>query len=162
VQVFVRKATPEDVSDIARIWHVGWGDGHIGNVPPELVQHRHAEQFVTRAAQRLDITWVAESDKHVIGFVVVKGDEVEQLYVDRLVRGTGAAATLLHKAEAEIRSAGHQQAWLAVVPGNQRARSFYTRLGWRDTGSLSYDAETEAGPLTIPVQRYERDLTATN
>jgi len=31
------------------------------------------------------------------------------------------AATLLHKAEAEIRSAGHQRGWLAASPGHQRA-----------------------------------------
>jgi GNAT superfamily N-acetyltransferase len=88
----------------------------------------------------------------------VKGDEVEQIYVDRAARGTGVAAMLLRKAEAEIRSAGHRRAWLAVVAGNQRARSFYARHGWRDAGPFSYMAETEAGPLAVPSRRYEIDL----
>ena len=26
----VRKATSDDVGAVARIWHIGWGDGHIG------------------------------------------------------------------------------------------------------------------------------------
>ena len=152
---FVRKATSNDIGAVVRIWHVGWTDGHLGHVPPELVRHRNQEQFVSRAWERLECMWVVESQGQTMGFVVVKGDEVEQIYVDRTARGTGMAAMLLHKAEAEIRSAGHRQAWLAVVAGNQRARSFYSRLGWRDAGPLSYLAETEVGPLAVPSHRYE-------
>jgi GNAT superfamily N-acetyltransferase len=103
--------------------------------------------------------WVAESDGQIVGFVVVKGDEVEQIFVDRAARGTGVGAILLNKAEAEIRRAGHRRAWLGVVAGNQRARAFYSRLGWRDAGPFTYMAETEIGPLGIPSHRYETDLT---
>jgi GNAT superfamily N-acetyltransferase len=103
--------------------------------------------------------WVAESHGQVVGFVVVKGDEIEQLFVDRTARGTGVAATLLRQGEREIRRAGHRQAWLAVVAGNQRARSFYSRLGWRDAGPFTYMAETAAGPFAVPSHRYEIDLT---
>jgi ribosomal protein S18 acetylase RimI-like enzyme len=154
----VRKATPNDVAAVARIWHIGWGDGHAGHVPPELVRYRSAEQFLSRTPGRLDTMWIAESHGEVVGFVVVKDDEVEQLYVDRAARGAGAAAMLMRRAEGEIRNAGHRRAWLAVVAGNQRARSFYTRLGWRDSGPMSYLAETEAGPLPVPTHRYEIDL----
>jgi ribosomal protein S18 acetylase RimI-like enzyme len=94
-----------------------------------------------------------------LGFVVVIDDEVELIYVDGKARGTGLAARLLRKAEIEIRRAGHRKAWLAVVAGNGRARSFYSRLGWRDAGPMSYLAETEAGPLAIPTHRYEIDLS---
>lgn len=155
----VRRATASDVGVVAKIWHVGWMDGHIGNVPPELIPYRNEEQFVSRARQRLESMWVAESREATVGFVVVKGDEVEQIFVDRIARGTGVAAMLLRKAEAEIRGAGHRRAWLAVVAGNERARSFYFRLGWRDAGPLSYLAETEIGPLAVPTHRYEIDLT---
>jgi GNAT superfamily N-acetyltransferase len=155
----VRRASTDDVDAVARIWYVGWADGHVGHVPPELVRHRNEARFLARARQRLDCMWVAESPRHIVGFVVVKGDEVEQIYVDRTARGTGVAAMLLHQAEAEIRSAGHRRAWLAVVAGNQRARSFYSRLGWRDSGAIMYAAETEVGPFAVPCHRYEIDLT---
>jgi putative acetyltransferase len=155
----LRKATSNDVSAVARIWYIGWTDGHAGHVPPELVRYRNEDQFVSRARERLDTMWVAESHGQAMGFVVVKGDEVEQIYVDRTARGTGVAPTLLRKAEAEIRSAGHRHAWLAVVAGNQRARSFYSRLGWRDSGPISYLAETEVGPFAVPSHRYEIDLS---
>ena len=155
----VRKATSNDVVVVAQIWHTGWIDGHLGHVPPELVRHRNEAQFVSRSRDRLGNMWVAESNSQTVGFVVVKGDEVEQLYVDRTSRGTGVAAMLLRKAVAEIGGAGYRRAWLAVVAGNQRARAFYSRLGWRDAGPFSYPAETEAGPLPIPAHRYDLDLT---
>ena len=37
--------------------------------------------------------------------------------------GTGVATALLRRAEDAIRAAGHGVAWLAVVPGNDRARA---------------------------------------
>jgi putative acetyltransferase len=154
----IRKAEPADLDAVTRIWHSGWIDGHLGHVPPELVAHRSREQFASRARKRLGTMWVAESDGQAVGFVVVKEDEVEQLFVDRAARGTGVAALLMRRAESDIRSAGHRRAWLAVVAGNQRARSFYSRLGWRDTGAMSYEAETETGPIVVPTHRYEIDL----
>ena len=155
---YIRPSTDTDVDAIARIWHVGWQDGHTGHVPPELVRYRGLEQFHTRARTRLAETWVADADGRVVGFTVVKVDEVEQLYVDRAARGTGVAAMLIHKAQAEIRAAGHRRAWLAVVAGNQRARAFYVRQGWRDAGPMEYFAETDVGVLAVPTHRYEIDL----
>ena len=155
----IRRPGPGDVPTIARIWHTGWLDGHAGNVPADLVRHRRGAQFLHRAEQRHETSWVATSDDVVVGFVVVRGDEVEQLYVDRPARGTGVAAALLRAAVAEIRAGGHERAWLAVVAGNRRARVFYTREGWRDAGPISYEAETEEGVFTVPSHRYEIDLS---
>lgn len=157
----IRRTRPGDVATIARIWHAGWIDGHAGNVPADLVRHRCGEQFLHRARRRLDESWVATSDDVVVGFVVVLGDEVEQLYVDRTARGAGVAAKLLRTAEAAIRAGGHQSAWLAVVAGNRRAPAFYTREGWHDAGPIAYEAETEAGSFTVPSHRYEIDLADT-
>jgi GNAT superfamily N-acetyltransferase len=127
-------------------------------VPPQLVAYRTYEQFLSRAWTRLDAAWVAEQAGEITGFVVIKSDEIEQLYVDRPARGSGVASVLLRQGEAEIRAAGYQRAWLAVVAGNRRARAFYARLGWRDTGAMTYMAETEAGPFAVPTHRYEIDL----
>lgn len=154
----LRKAAPGDVAAVTGIWHTGWRDGHIGHVPPELVPHRTEPQFRPRAQARLDSMWVAESSGEVVGFVTVKGDELEHLYVDRAARGTGVAAMLIRRGEADIASAGHSRAWLAVVAGNQRARAFYARLGWRDAGPFTYMAETAAGTFPVPSHRYEIEL----
>lgn len=144
---------------MVRIWHEGWLDAHTGHVPEGLLPHRQGEHFTQLAHGRLDAMWVAVVEADVAGFVVVQRDEIEQLYVDRARRGTGVAVTLLRKAETTIRLAGHGRAWLAVVTGNHRARTFYERLGWSDVGPMSYQAQTAQGTFAVPTRRYELEFS---
>ncbi|GIJ66780.1 GNAT family N-acetyltransferase [Virgisporangium ochraceum] len=147
----VRPARPGDADAIARIWWDGWRDGHLGNVPDELVAVRTGESFTRRAAERVDGTAVATVDGEVAGFVMVVGDEVEQVYVSPGHRGTGVAAVLLAEAERQVAAGGHGRAWLAVVAGNTRARRFYERHGWADEGPFEHHAP---GGVAVPAHRY--------
>jgi GNAT superfamily N-acetyltransferase len=157
--VALRPAGPEDVSAVAAIWSEGWRDGHLGNVPDALVAVRTRASFNQRAAQRIGDTVVATVDGAVAGFVMVVGDEVEQVYVAAEHRGTGVAAVLLAEAERLVATNGHERAWLAVVPGNTRARRFYERSGWTDDGAFEYTATSDNGPIPVPCRRYTKRLT---
>lgn len=150
----IRPGRADDAEAVAEIWRVGWRDGHLGNVPDELVALRTPESFSTRAAQRVGDTTVATVDGVVAGFVMVVGDEVEQVYVSGAHRGSGVAATLLSAAERLVAAGGHPRAWLAVAPGNARARRFYERQGWADEGLFDYGA---AG-MSVPCHRYVKPL----
>jgi ribosomal protein S18 acetylase RimI-like enzyme len=152
----IRAATPADAATVARIWSTGWLDGHLGHVPDELVAIRTPESFATRAAARVADTTVAVVGDEVAGFVMVVGDEVEQVYVDAARRGSGVAAVLLDEAERQVAVAGHDTAWLAVNPGNARARAFYERRGWRDEGDVDYPAATATGTFVVTCRRYTR------
>lgn len=154
----LRPATSDDSPAIAEIWHAGWRDGHIGNVPAELAAVRHESSFRERAPDRIGDTTIAEVDGKVAGFVMVVEDEVEQVYVAAAHRGAGIADALLAAAERQIREAGQSEAWLAVVGGNARARAFYERNGWADTGPFTYAAASEDGPIAVPVRRYVKKL----
>ncbi|MDR7086610.1 GNAT superfamily N-acetyltransferase [Aeromicrobium panaciterrae] len=153
----LRAATVEDADAIADIWHRGWHDGHAGNVPEAMYKYRQAEHFHTLANSRIAITTVAVIDDRIAGFVTVHDDEVEQVYVDASARGSGVADAILSHGERTVAET-YDVAWLAVVAGNARARRFYERSGWADTGSFEYSAETEDGPFTAPVRRYEKRL----
>jgi hypothetical protein len=52
--------------------------------------------------------------------------------------------------------------WVAarggVVAGNTRARRFYARMGWRDRGPFTYQAQTATGTFPLPTHRYEREV----
>jgi ribosomal protein S18 acetylase RimI-like enzyme len=146
----IRAARAEDAGAVAEIWEHGWRDGHLGNVPDELVALRTPESFTTRAAERVGDTTVATVDGAVAGFVMVVGDEVEQVYVSADHRGSGVASTLLAEAERLVATGGHPKAWLAVAPGNARARRFYERQGWVDEGRFDY----RAAGMVVPCQRY--------
>jgi GNAT superfamily N-acetyltransferase len=104
-------------------------------------------------------TTVAVIDGQVAGFVMVVGDEVEQVDVAAPHRGTGVADMLMAEAERRIGRNGHATAWLAVVAGNARARRFYERRGWSDTGPFNYAAAGEDGPISVPSRRYVKHLS---
>lgn len=157
--VTLRPAVPEDAAEVAEIWRRGWRDGHLGFVPDELARVRTEGSFLTRATERVGDTTVAEVGGRVAGFVMVVGDEVEQVYVSADHRGTGVARVLMSEAERLVRDGGHPRAWLAVVAGNARARRFYERGGWSDGGEFVYAASSKDGPIPVPCHRYEKDVT---
>jgi len=159
-EINLRPARPGDAPAIAEIWQVGWRDGHLGRVPEQLVAVRDAESFRTRAVERVDDTTVAEVGGELAGFVMVVADELEQAYVAGSHRGTGVADRLIAEAERQIGAGGHPTAWLAVVPGNARARRCYERNGWIDAGPFSYEASADRGTVAVPCHRYEKALTS--
>lgn len=153
----LRAANPKDSEVIAEVWFSGWRDGHIGHVPEALLPHRHLEDFRRRVPTRLPDTTVATIAGEVVGFVTVKEDEVEQVYVAATVRGTGVADVLMRHGE-QVIARRFDTAWLSVVVGNARARRFYERSGWHDAGAIDYKAEIAGGTLPVPCRRYEKDL----
>jgi GNAT superfamily N-acetyltransferase len=156
--VDLRPARAEDAGAIATIWESGWRDGHLGQVPDALVAIRTQESFRLRAAERVGDTTVAQVDDEVAGFVMVVGDEVEQVYVSAAHRGSGIAAVLLDEAERLVAARGHSMAWLAVVPGNARARRFYERRGWIDDGPFNYLVGHPGGVADVPCHRYVKPV----
>jgi GNAT superfamily N-acetyltransferase len=158
--VALRQASHGDAKAVAKIWHDGWRDGHLGHVPDDLVTVRTKESFQSRAADRVGDTVVAVVDGEVAGFVMVVGDEIEQVYVAEQHRGSGVAALLLAEAERIVAVNGNERAWLAVVDGNVRARRFYERHGWTDEGVFDYPAVSAAGPIPVPVHRYVKRVAA--
>jgi GNAT superfamily N-acetyltransferase len=156
--VSLRAATAADIDAVASIWYSGWGDGHLGNVPAELVAIRTKESFWARVPERIPDTTVAVVGADVAGFVMVVADEVEQVYVSGEHRGSGVAGTLIAEAERQVRANGYDEAWLAVATGNARARRFYERSGWVDAGAFDYPAATEDGPIPVSCHRYVKKI----
>lgn len=154
----IRPATVGDAAAVARIWEAGWRDAHIGNVPDELVQVRTSESFRTRAPERVADTAVAVLDDEVAGFVMVVEDLVDQVFVDQRHRGSGVAGLLLAEAERLVAAGGHPRAWLAVVPGNARARRFYERQGWADEGAFEHQVQVDGGSISVPSHRFVRSV----
>ena len=152
--VVLRPAADDDT--IAEIWHVGWVDGHCGFVPARLLAHRTESSFRSRACDRIENCTVAVSTGSLVGFAMMVDDELEQLYVDRRARGTGAADAMIAAAELQIARVD-DVAWLAVVAGNARARRFYERTGW-DAGPIDYRAVTAEGAFAVPAHRYQKRL----
>jgi len=150
----LRPATAGDADAVARIWHDGWRDAHLGHVPDALVAARTPASFPERARERVADTTVAVRRGVAVGFVMVAGDEVDQLYVDRAARGGDVGGALLRHAEQAVRAAGHPRAWLAVATGNAPGRRFYARQGWVDEGRFAHRAPVPGGAVEVDCHRF--------
>ena len=155
----IRPATAADMAAVADLWHEGWHSGHAGHVPGGLTDLRTLAAFHERTPPRVGETTVAvtdvdDADGALLGFVMVVDDEVEQVFVAPAWRGTGVAADLLAEAERQIAAAGHDEAWLAVVDGNVRARRFYAKCGWSDAGDLPYEVTAGGQVFVSPCRKY--------
>ena len=155
----LRPATADDVDAIATLFHEGWHDVHPGRVPDGLTERRSPEAFHDRVAHRVAATAEtpgAAVDGTIAGFVMVSGDEAEQVYVDRGFRGSGAATLLLSEAERQIAAGGHDIAWLAVVRGNARAQAFYAKQGWVDEGDFDYPVTALGEHFISPCRKFTK------
>ncbi len=155
----IRPAGAADMGAVADLWHEGWHSGHAGHVPDGLAALRTLEAFHARTPARVADTTVAVSDDGaLLGFVMVVGDEVEQVFVGPAARGTGLAGVLLTEAERQVSAGGHPSAWLAVVAGNARARRFYEKAGWSDEGDLPYEVTAGGQRFVSPCRRYVKQV----
>ena len=127
-------------------------------MPDELTRHRPDDYFRRQAATWTPLTTLAvDAADNIVGIVIVDGDELVQLAVSRGIRHLGVGSALLQAAEEEI-GVEHESAWLAVVPGNARARRFYEKKGWRDAGSYAHVAPGGPDGITVQTRRYVKRL----
>ncbi|MDJ0821952.1 MAG: GNAT family N-acetyltransferase [Paracoccaceae bacterium] len=151
-------ASPQLVPQIVAIWHAGWHATHAALVPEELTRRRTPEEFLQRAKANLADTRVAVLGGDVMGFCMVRRDELYQMYVANLARGTGVAQTLIADAEGRMLENGHHTAWLDCAIGNDRAVRFYEKTGWQNKGRRTTQLDTSTGPFALEVLRFEKPL----
>jgi len=154
----IRPAEQTEVDELAQVWFDAWRDAHAQIVPAELARLRTLENFRERMQKELPNVRVAGSPGEPVGFCLVKGDELYQLFVAARARGTGVAAALMADGEALLAESGVATAWLACAMGNERAARFYEKCGWRRTGTMTNEAETSEGTFLLQVWRYEKTL----
>ena len=155
----VRPAEQADIDHLARVWYDGWQDAHARILPAELARVRTLESFRSRLEQALPTVRVVGPPGAPIGFCMIKGDELYQLYVSSQFRGSGVAAALIADAEERLAESGVTTAWLDCAIGNERAARFYEKCGWQRTGIVVSELETPNGIFPLEVWRYEKAVT---
>lgn len=155
----VRAAEEAEIDPVARVWYEGWHDAHAAIVPAELTRARTLESFRQRIQEALPDVRVVGPPGAPVGFYIVKGDELYQLFVSAQSRGSGAAAALIADAEARLSASGVDTAWLACAIGNARAARFYEKHGWSRVGNMLNRLDGLSGEHLLEVWRYEKPLT---
>jgi GNAT superfamily N-acetyltransferase len=155
----VRAADAAEIDHLARLWHDVWHETHALLQPPELIRLRTLESFRERLRAALPDTRAAGPTGALVGFYILKGEELYQLFVSPEMRGSGIAAVLVADAEARLAERGVETAWLVCAIGNHRAARFYEKCGWHLAGTVVNSAETSSAPFPLEIWRYQKRLT---
>ena len=167
----VRDATPDDAEDIGEAHAEAWRVGYEGLFPPEALEtavdvRRHMWAGLMAEPVFPDGTLLVEEEAgRVVGFihfglsgVDTHVGEVYGFYVHPSFWGTGSAHSLMDRAMASFR---HRVAmamlWTHANAG--RARSFYGKSGWSETGNQREESLWDG--LTYPAVEYRRELDPT-
>jgi ribosomal protein S18 acetylase RimI-like enzyme len=172
VNLAVREATVEDASAIAEVHVRSWNWAYAGLIPDDQLSELTVELRKARWRSLLERprqpfgAFAATADDRVAGFATCGGSrdqdtgpEVGELYAVYLApeyAGLGLGRRLMDASSAFMTEAGFRRAVLWVLAGNDRARGFYSALGWEPDGATS--TECEGLIRNVPIVRYARDL----
>src|SRR5262249_59929032 len=98
----VRSAQWTELDHLTQLWYDAWQDARARIVPAELTRLRARDSFRQRLAADLTHIRVVGPAGAPVGFAIVKGDELYQLFVAAHARGAGVAAALMADAEARL------------------------------------------------------------
>lgn len=165
----VRDAVPADAPAMARVKQSGWRSAYRGIIQEATLAAMDVATIAADFTRWIDepaagsTCLVAVSSSGLVGYAfcgpyrwdeLPGAGEVYAIYVDPAAWGSGAGRALLTAAEERLRAAGHAEAALWVLEGNQRGRGFYEAVGWHTDGAV--DQRCEAGDA--PEVRYRRSL----
>ncbi|MGW5875856.1 N-acetyltransferase family protein [Nocardiopsis terrae] len=172
----IREAHPDDAPAIAGVHVRSWQAAYRGMIPDYALENLDSGRLAGVWSRRLTGDFiapgagvlVAEEDRAVVAFAgFVPGPDpedenrsvvdLETFYSVPEVWGSGTnrkLARALHEAMAE---GAAEQAVLRVLVANARARRFYERQGWWDTGTVA-DETILRGTLVLPTALYRRSL----
>lgn len=153
----IRHAEEADFPAIAHVWHASW---HVseGRLYPAAAQGRDLAWFEVRANTNAGRMIVAEIQGEIVGFSGWEEDGIDQLFVVPEYIGFGVAQCLLSAAEDVLRSQGYQKVWLHCALGNDRARAFYEKQGWRVVHEFDVEMKTNTAPVPARAWHLEKNL----
>lgn len=154
----LRRALPEDVTDVHRIHSASIREGTAGHYEPEVVEvwvDAFNPESYPGNIERMEFFVAEHSDGRIGGFVAMDlaTAEVDSVYVAPWAGGLGLGSLLLGFAEEMGLKAGLEKIWLDA---SLNAVGFYARFGWvevRRHTRVRKDVE-------IPVVRMEKGLGA--
>ena len=130
MSIIVRRATPEDGGEIARL-NEAFND--LRATPAQI-----AAQIIACAG--IETMFLAEVDGHVAGMVSLRllpnicdpipYAELTELFVEEAYRRFGVGRALVERIEQEAKRAGATQLVLVTGFKNSRAHAFYHALGY--------------------------------
>ena len=151
-QVSIRKISAADVEALAQISRQTFYDTFTGTCTEKdmeefLEQTFNLPQLQAELADENDLYFFAEIDGKPSGYLRLMEDysgfgyikkwkalELKRIYVDKAYHGKGIAQLLIQFAEDYAQRNNYEVLWLGVWEHNIRAKRFYEKSGFTDTG----------------------------
>lgn len=140
-QLLIRLAGVEDAAAMADL-HVDSRVANVGSMPEMLHDRETTRRWMRGRLQGGSSGWLAELDGRPVGYLVVTGDWVDDLFLAPGETGQGIGAALLDLAKSE-RPDGF---CLWVFESNASARRFYLRHGLVELERTDGSANAERAP----------------
>jgi len=135
--VAVRSYRPQDFQDTVRLWY------DVGRAAHPYVSKRYTyAEYATEFRDAMSVgcaIWQAEAAGQLAGFIILRGDYVDQLYVAVSLQRRGIGSILMERA----RIHSPQSLRLRCFVRNGSARAFYERLGFR---AIDFGVSPEGEP----------------
>lgn len=135
-QILIRKATKDDVAQIAEILVEDWKRAYRGNMDSAFLDAMSVEQRYPIELQRYRKYMVAANGQEILGYAwneMIDDEaadcEIVALYVRYNRRKSGIGRALFHNAMDSFRAAGKKSMIVWCLKDNQEARRFYERMG---------------------------------
>ena len=124
----IRRARPEDLGAAVGVWERARWDAQQPRLQ-ERMKYSHEDNFrhFREVVMRENEVWLAVEGNEVVGLVALGEHKVAQLHVEPRCQGRGLGTALLDRAK-ELSPEGLT---LFTFQGNERARAFYERRGFR-------------------------------
>jgi ribosomal protein S18 acetylase RimI-like enzyme len=120
----IRRYIDSDLDEVVSLWHRSWTYAF-----PNLKHPQSYEQWKFRFQNNYvnkDEVWVATISDQIVGFIVVSGSEIAQIFVDVDAQRNGIGTALLNQAK-QISPSGLR---LTTLQQNMQARQFYEKHGF--------------------------------
>jgi RimJ/RimL family protein N-acetyltransferase len=144
----VRSATPDDLDELIDVQEEGAVAG-LSNIfpqdrypfPRDAVRGRWLEELGDPATR---VYVAVDRDGAVVGFAATRSNELLHFGTALRTWGAGTAqdlhAAVLDELARAVAAAGGDRLRLRVFEANHRARRFYERLGWAESGERTRSA----------------------
>ncbi len=112
-----------------------------------LQQYYNAEKIKEELLEEMNLFFLALMDDAPAGYILMKEDynnfemmrkwkamELKRIYVDKDFHGSGLAQLMMHFIEDFAKENKYEVVWLGVWEHNLRAKKFYEKCGFTDSG----------------------------
>ena len=122
----IREYQPQDFDAATILWRIA-REKSVPDFQREKGHFFYEDQDYFRdQILKKNKVWVVESDKHVIAFIAMENDFIDQLFVHPDYWRQGIGEALLNFA----RTKSPEQVWLYTLQVNVNARAFYEKNGF--------------------------------